>query len=253
MLEQNPYLEILSRLRENSQDSSTTTSSQSKTLEECGLDNFDCPLCGNTGNVLYQKDGMWYGRECECMNTRRSLRRITTSGMSDLLERYTFENYKTPDDKRRGIKAKAEEYCDGEGWMYFQGKPGSGKTHICTAICNRLMQKGKNVYYMAWRDESRKLKGLVNSEEIDEPLNRLKRIAVLYIDDFMKGSQTEADIRLAFEIINARYNDSKLRTIISSEYSIEKILELDEALGSRIYERSKGYIMTAPDENWRLR
>ena len=137
--------------------------------------------------------------------------------------------------------------------MYFQGRPGSGKTHICTAICSDLMRKGKNVYYMAWRDESRTLKSLMNSDEIDEPMRKLKRISVLYIDDFMKGGMSDADVRLAFEILNARYNDSKLRTIISSEYSIEKILELDEALGSRIYERSKGYIMAAPSENWRMR
>lgn len=174
--------------------------------------------------------------------------------MTDLLERYTFDNYQIPDDRRRGIKRSAMAFCEADdGWLYFEGKPGSGKTHICTAICSRLMQTGKNVYYMAWRDESRRLKALVNTDEIDGELNRLKRISVLYIDDFFKGSMTEADVRLAFEIINARYNDSKLRTIISSEYGIGKVLELDEALGSRIYERSKGYILQAPNENWRMR
>ena len=222
-------------------------------MEECGLDNFDCPVCKNTGNILYEKDGAWYGKECECMNTRRSLRRIKLSGMDDMMERYTFENFQTPDGKRKVLKEKAMAYCDDGGWLYFSGNPGSGKTHLCTAICSELMRRGKNVYYMAWRDESRKMKGLVNSDEIDEPMRRLKRVAVLYIDDFFKGSMTEADVRLAFEILNARYNDTKLRTVISSEYGIEKILELDEALGSRIYERSKGYIMTAPGENWRLR
>ena len=245
---------IVKHLEENGTSTTTSEHEQSKNLEECWLDNYDCPVCKNKGEILYEKNGMWYGKECDCMNTRRSIRRIKNSGMLDLLSRYTFDNYEYPDATRRAIVDKAEHYCCEEtGWFYIQGKPGSGKTHICTAMCNVMIRVGRNVYYMAWRDESRKLKGLVNSDEIEEPLNRLKRVQVLYIDDFFKGSATEADIRLAFEILNARYNDSKLKTIISSEYSIEKILEMDEALGSRIYERSKGYIMTAPDENWRLR
>ena len=69
----------------------------------------------------------------------------------------------------------------------------------------------------------------------------------------MKGGHTDADIRLAFEILNSRYNDSQLRTIISSELTLFEILGLDEAVGGRIYERSKGFVLEAPRENWRLK
>ena len=43
----------------------------------------------------------------------------------------------------------------------------------------------------------------------------------------------------AFEILNYRYNNKKLITIISTEQSIDNIIEFDEALGSRIYEMTK--------------
>ena len=76
---------------------------------------------------------------------------------------------------------------------------------------------------------------------------------VLYIDDFLKGGASDADIRLAFEILNARYNDSKLKTIISSEMDLTAILNRDEALGGRIYERAKKNVLRAPGKNWRLR
>ena len=75
---------------------------------------------------------------------------------------------------------------------------------------------------------------------------------MLYIDDFFKGSVSDADINLAFELLNDRYN-SKRMTILSSERSVEDILELDEAIGSRIYERSKGFYARLPAKNWRLR
>jgi len=193
-------------------------------------------------------------RECECMAKRKSLRRIRNSGMMDMLERYSFDAYQTPDSTTTIIKMAAERYCDAEkGWFYISGRSGSGKTHICTAICSRLIQKGKEVYYMKWRDESRLLKAIVNSDEIEQRLKRLKEVPVLYIDDFFKGGHSEADERLAFEILNSRYNDSRLRTVISSELGIEQVLDIDEALGGRIRERANGFLLSAPATNWRLK
>ena len=68
---------------------------------------------------------------------------------------------------------------------------------------------------------------------------------VLYIDDFLKTRHgalpTDGDINLAFEIINARYNNRALRTIFSGERGLNEIMELDEALGSRIYQRCGKY------------
>ena len=117
-----------------------------------------------------------------------------------------------------------------------------------------MINKGKEVYYMSWRDESTAIKAdITDSEAYEKRIKKLKTVEVLYIDDFLKGSDTDADIRLAFEILNARYNDKRLRTVISSERDITELLERDEALGSRIYERAKGYTLRAPDSNWRLR
>ena len=119
-----------------------------------------------------------------------------------------------------------------------------------------MIMQGNSLKYMLWRDESVELKALVNyQEDYNERMQRLKTVKVLYIDDFFKSKNvTDADINLAFELLNYRYNDSKLRTIISSEKSIEDILSYDEAVGSRIYERCKnGFYIDAPDENWRLK
>ena len=90
-------------------------------------------------------------------------------------------------------------------------------------------------------------------DRYEDMMNRLKRAPVLYIDDFLKGGTTEADIKIAYELLNARYNNERLRTVISSEYGIGEIMQIDEALGGRIYERAKGFTVRAPKENWRLR
>lgn len=227
-----------------------------ETLDDYGLGGVNCELCGNTGVILISDEHGLRSRECECMKRRRSLRSIRNSNMEDLLSRYTFENYETPDDKRKGILRTAEKYVEenGDGWFFISGRSGSGKSHICTAICKALIDRNNEVKYMPWRDESAALKSCITDYELyDSRISKLKETPVLYIDDFWKGGVTEADVRLSFEIINARYCDSSKKTILSSELPIAEIIRIDEAVGGRIYERSRGYCKKAPEENWRLR
>lgn len=251
-MEQNPYMAMLAKVQKSAKtDGEYTTTTN---LDDYGLGGVDCPICHNKGYLLYKKNGIDYSKPCECMAKRNSLRRIRNSGMEDMLNRYTFEAYDTKDQTCAFIKMVAERFCkEKQGWFYLSGRSGSGKTHICTAICSNFINQGVEVYYMKWRDESRKLKAAVNTDEIDKPLEKLKRVPVLYIDDFFKGGSNEADVRIAFEILNARYNDTKLRTVISSELGIEDILDIDEALGGRIKERANGFLLSAPKINWRLK
>ena len=224
-------------------------------LQECGLDNVDCPICHNTGCIVTKApDGTLKASECACMAKRVSIRRLERSGLKDAVNRYTFKNYVADTMERKKVLYAAEDFCrNDKGWFFISGKSGSGKTHICTAICARMMEQNKNVRYMLWRDDTVLLKALTtDGEEYQSRIKPFKSVPVLYIDDFLKGGHTEADIRLAFEILNSRYNDSSLRTIISSEMSLFDILSIDEATGGRIYERAKGFVIEAPKVNFRL-
>lgn len=224
-------------------------------LEQYDLGGVDCPECGNTGYIISADGTALASRECACMKRRRSLRSIRNSEMQDMLSRYTFENYEASDAKRRNIVTLAKTFVRRDtGWFFIAGKSGSGKTHICTAICKAMIERGEEVRYMRWREESVALKTRITEyEEYEERIGKFKTVPVLYIDDFLKGGTSDADIRLAFEIINARYADLRKRTIISSEMSLREIISLDEAIGSRIFERSKDFRIKAPEENYRLR
>ena len=50
-----------------------------------------------------------------------------------------------------------------------------------------------------------------------------------------------ADVGLAFDLIDYRYCNRKLITIISTERTVDEMKSIDEAIGGRIYEMSKGY------------
>ena len=218
------------------------------------LGELDCPKCKNRGWIAYNDgDGVVYER-CDCMPKRRALRGIRESGLSALLEDYRLDNYETPEPWQESALAKARQYAGdpGKGWFYIYGSPGTGKSHLCTGICGALLESGHDVRYMLWRDVSRELKAVVNDTAFNELAAPYKRCAVLYIDDFLKGGMGDADKRLAFELLNSRYN-SRRPTLISSELSIDAVLDWDEAIGSRIYERAKGYVIHANGQNWRLK
>ena len=236
--------------------------------EPGNLKGFDCPECLNRGYIFRANDrGQYFARECGCMVRRRNAKRLEKSGLSDMVQRYTFEAWEVRERWQQQAKDLALQYTEEQkGWFLAAGNPGSGKTHLCTAICRELLHRGYNTQYMLWRDVAVEAKSVVNCEEdYQRIVGPLKTLRVLFIDDLFKSGKeirdgswvpkmpTVGDVNLAFEILNSRYNDSKKITIISTEWDIYGLLDIDEAIGSRIYERSKGYYLDFSDKpNWRL-
>lgn len=213
-----------------------------------------CEKCGGTG-YIWGLDGMYETvRECSCLTEARTRARLSRSGLSALTERYRFDNYTADEPWQKNLLQKAMEY-DGRGWFFAGGQSGAGKTHVCTAIADKLIKDGCACRYMLWRQESPKLKASINSEHYHLQLSVWKDVRLLYIDDLFKGGASDADIRLAFDIIDARYRED-LPTIISSEYYIAELAEIDEAIAGRIYGAARGNIVNIRrqnERNWRLK
>jgi DNA replication protein DnaC len=233
-------------------------------------DGYNCNVCKNKGWVakLASYPNGTYGKEyadCKCLETRRSIMRMKRSGLKDIIKDYTFDKFDAAEPWQKTIKSAATDYAKSkEGWFYLGGQSGCGKTHLCTAICREFLLEGKQVVYMMWRDDIAKIKGLATfPEERQQMIDQYKNAEVLYIDDLFKtgrntdGSEpkpTAADINAAFEIINYRYNNSALLTIISSELNEDELLDIDEAVGGRIFERSKSFsIAKDRSKNYRIR
>ena len=230
------------------------------------LKGFYCPICLNRGYTYEASEGDLPGiayvvtRQCECMTRRANERRIERSGLKELMQRYTFETWETPERWQASALELAKRYAEERtGWFLAAGRSGSGKTHLCTAICGEMLNEGMDVRYAIWREVAVQAKAVVNDdEEYERITSPLKRARVLYIDDLFKvgrgSAPTQGDVNLAFEILNARYNDRSKLTIISTERTLEELMEIDEATGSRIYERSKGYRLDlSGKKNWRLK
>ena len=236
-------------------------------------DGYDCPICKNKGFVaklVDNEDGTYSHcmAECKCVEVRNSIMRMKRSGLKDIIKDYTFDKFMASEPWQKAIKEAAMEYAENPvGWFALCGQSGAGKTHLCTAISRKFLLSGKRVVYMLWRDEIVKIKeaakGSEDSNELRDLLDRYKTAEVLYIDDLFKTGRaadntmpkpTPADINYAFEIINYRYNNPSLLTIISSELTEDELLDIDEAIGGRIYERAKTFtIAKNRDRNYRIK
>lgn len=233
-------------------------------------DGYHCNACRNKGYIIRVdelEDGSLHQvcTDCKCVEIRNSIMRMKRSGLKDIIKDYTFDKFEDSEPWQKTIKAAAMEYAKSpDGWFFLGGQSGAGKTHLCTAICRDFLLSGKSVRYMLWRDDIVKIKGAVtDSEEYSKIIDEFKRVDVLYIDDLFKTGKaadqstqkpTGADISVAFEIINYRYNNPSLLTIISSELTEDELIDIDEALGGRIYERAKAFtIGRSRDRNYRLR
>ena len=232
-------------------------------------DGYNCPICKNKGYIIKlveAESGSIYqvATDCKCVEIRNNILRMKRSGLKDIIKDYTFDKFETPEAWQKAIKKAAMDYAKNpDGWFFLGGQSGAGKTHLCTAICREFLLAGKSVRYMLWRDDIVKIKGAVTeSAEYSKLIDEFKRVDVLYIDDLFKTGKadnsfqkpTSADINVAFEIINYRYNNPSLLTIISSELTEDELIDIDEATGGRIYERAKAFtIGKSRDRNYRIK
>ena len=225
------------------------------------LKGFDCPKCKNKGLIYMMKGNDLVSYECECMKVRRSIYRIKQSGLETTIGSKTLLTFTHSEDFQNLMLNKAVNFVKNGGRCFFiGGQNGCGKTHICTGIAGALLKRGKVVRYIQWRDDIPKLKAAVTTQEYAEKLEKIKRVEVLYIDDLFKTKDdippTAADINIAFEVINYRYNNPELITIISCQKMFAELLTVDEATASRIAEMCGEYSLSIARDikrNYRLK
>ena len=229
---------------------------------------YECEKCNNNLHIHTIQWNNEYKRffdvsePCECVKVRKSIELMRESGLSSIIKEYTFDKFTTKEKWQKEIKDKAQQFIenidDGQ-WFMVSGQTGSGKSMICTAIVRELLYKVIPCRYMVWDSEITELNAIVNEPKFAIRMNELRTVKVLYIDDFFKPlsdniKPTQGELKRAKDIIDYRYRN-RLTTIISSELSIEEIMSIDEAIGGRIYERSKLYNIhiSGTDKNYRLR
>lgn len=222
------------------------------------LPDYQCDICKNKGYIMLDNGNL---TKCKCMDIRTTHRMLKNSGLYDKLIDLTFKKFNATEEWQKTCLSVCKNfYTEQKGWLCFTGQSGCGKTHLCTATTGYLIKQGIRAKYMLWRDEIVELKQMVNDAEMYQAkINLLKTVPLLYIDDFFKTEKdkqpTQADIQIAYEILNYRYN-KKLLTIISSEMQIGELIEIDEAIAGRIVEMCGDNLINiakSTEKNYRLK
>lgn len=219
---------------------------------------FPCERCHSTAWIDVVKDGRVYKMRCpDCRLARDQARYLEESGITPTdYAKYRLDNFKVTDMATARMMREARAYlADPSKSIGYFGKPGTGKTHICIAICQAL---GKEHHYWQYRREVQRLKGVMykDIDRYEALIRKAAEAPYLYIDDLFKGAWagdqlSSQDDQIMFDIINTRYI-KKLPTIVSGEYGISAISKADEAIGSRLYEMMAPHIVDVVGGNRRF-
>ncbi|WP_164995910.1 ATP-binding protein [Miniphocaeibacter massiliensis] len=215
-----------------------------------GANSSDCPIC-NGKRVITKRNSLGLLEivgPCDCTKQEYYKKIIESSGLKEKFEECTFENFNAYSDELIFAKSMCKSFVSDSlaKNLLLLGKSGTGKTHLATAVCEKLLNIYKKpILYVRYRELVQRLKGLTLSlEEREKFIGKYKNISNLYIDDLFKNmdKRYETEKQLVFEILDYRYS-KRLKTIITSEYNLKELLSIDEAIAGRLGERAKGYIM----------
>lgn len=225
----------------------------------------ECEKCNDTEWIMTTNEqGYDVAIPCECREKKIALRLMANSGIREEDTRKGFADFETfGESGLENAKTTTMMYCmafndireSRNNSLLLCGASGRGKTTLGMAVACNLIKNCVGVRYMPYREEVTKLKQEITDDyTYTEHINRLKTAKVLFIDDMLKGKVTESDVNILYEILNYRYLE-RLPVIISTEKVSGELLDFDEAIGSRVLEMCKGYVVTFDKSipNYRMR
>lgn len=107
--------------------------------------------------------------------------------------------------------------------IYLYGEMGTGKTYVLAAFCNALASKGIDCAFISMPQLLADLKSQFNTSDENNPLEKLKQVQVLILDDI--GAETLSawgrdDV--LYTLLNDRMN-RKLPTYFTSFYRLDEL------------------------------
>lgn len=205
---------------------------------------YSCPKCSDSGYINGAK-------MCSCFHEALVRATIASSGIGDLIEKQSFENfsldyykanpeiYKRMKSNLDRAKAYVKGFKDNKANLLLIGTTGTGKTHISTAIAREIIEQGYDVIYDSIHNiisdfEDDKFKsGYSYTEQKSE---KYLECDLLIIDDLGTEFSSQFTISCIYNLLNSRMNHGKA-TLISTNLSPE---ELSSKYEGRIYSRLVG-------------
>ena len=138
--------------------------------------------------------------------TRRIDIALRTSKLIPVKTVESFDFAFQPSLDRERIAALAQlDFIRRNEVVHFLGPPGTGKSHLATAIGVNAVKAGKSVYRTTLAELTESLAKAERQGQLAEKIRFLARAALLIVDEIGYLPITQGGASLFFQIVNARY------------------------------------------------
>lgn len=212
---------------------------------------YECPIC--------QDEGFHDFKICVCMKKKLVEAAYESSGMAELLQTQSFENfdltYYAEDAQTATHMKRVFDLCRGYAREFdpaicsnllFMGGTGLGKTHLSTAIARQVIDEGHDVFYTTSANlisdfEMQKF-GHSTGNETGMGTSQYFDCDLLIVDDLGTEIINQFTATVLYNVINTRISRKK-STIINTNFSRD---ELRSKYADRITSRLFGEYRVIP-------
>ncbi|QPT15214.1 ATP-binding protein [Serratia rubidaea] len=163
------------------------------------------------------------------------------SGICELHQSCTFDNYKVECEGQANAVSKARAYADDFGTGFtsfiFSGSYGTGKNHMAAAIGNHLLNRGRSVLVVTVPDLMLKIRDSYGDGETSEArlMKDLFDVDLLIIDEVGVQRENRHEFIVLNQIVDRRLAGMKPVGMLTNLNQGE----LTRVLGERIMDRMK--------------
>ena len=108
-------------------------------------------------------------------------------------------------DKSRIMALAEPKFIDRAEVIHLLGPPGTGKSHLATALAVEAVKAGRSVYFSTLADIITSLAKAERDGQLRERIRYLCRAALLVVDEIGYLPVTPGGANLFFQLVNARY------------------------------------------------
>lgn len=187
---------------------------------------------------------------------RAAERRIRAAKFPVLKTLDTFDFKAQPSINRTLVNELMRgEYLDAHENILFMGNPGTGKTHIATALGHAACAQGKRVRFFSVMALVNELLEARQDRQLERLLKRTEKLHLLVLDEFGYVPFSKAGAELLFEVASRAYERQSL--IITTNLPFEAWTEIlgNERLTGALLDRvtHRVHIIEANGESFRLK